>query len=46
MVIYVADHGSMYINHRKLTYRFHLFMLAVIYNTIVGPCVINILNSN
>lgn len=46
MVIYAADHGSLYINHRKLTYRFHLFMLAIIYSAIVWPCMINILNSN
>ena len=46
LVIYAADHGSLYINHRKLTYRFHLFMLAIIYNAIVWPGVINILNSN
>lgn len=45
-MIYVADHWSLYINHRELTYRFHLFMLAIIYNAIVWPCVINILNSN
>lgn len=46
LVIYAADHGSPYINHRELTYRFHLFMLAIIYNAIAWPCVINILNSN
>lgn len=46
LVIYAVDHGSLYINHQKLTYRFHLFMLAIIYNAIVWPCVINILNSN
>ena len=46
LVIYAADHGSLYINHKELTYRFHLFMLAIIYNATVWPCVINILNSN
>lgn len=45
-MIYAADHGSPYINHRELTYRFHLFMLAIIYNAIAWPGVINILNSN
>lgn len=45
-LIYAVDQGSPYINHRELTYRFHLFMLAIIYNAIVWPCVINILNSN
>lgn len=45
-MIYAVDHGSPYINHQELTYRFHLFMLAIIYNAIVWPCVINILNSN
>lgn len=45
-MIYAAYYGSLYINHQELTYRFHLFMLAIIYNAIVWLCVINILNSN
>lgn len=46
LVIYAADQRSPYINHKELTYRFHLFMLAIIYNTIVWLCVIDMLNSN
>lgn len=46
LVIYAADHASLYINHQELTYRFHLFMPAIIYTATVWPCVINILNSN
>lgn len=45
-MIYAADHRSPYINHQELTYRFHLFMLAIIYNATAWPCVINIPNSN
>lgn len=46
LVIYAADQRSPYINHRELTYRFHLFMLAIIYNTVVWLCVIDMLDSN
>lgn len=45
-MIYAADHMSLNINHQELTYRFHLFMLAIIYTATVWPRVINILNSN
>lgn len=45
-MIYAADQRSPYINHRELTYRFHLFMLAIIYNTVVWLRVIDMLNSN
>lgn len=37
MVIYVAGRGRLYINHTKLTYRFHLFMLAIIYHAAARP---------
>lgn len=46
LVIYAADQRSPYINHRELTYCFHLFMLAIIYNTVVWLRVIDMLNSN
>lgn len=45
-MIYAADQRSPYINHRELTYCFHLFMLAIIYNTVVWLPVIDMLNSN
>lgn len=46
LVIYAVDQRSPYINHRELTYRVHLFMLAIIYNTVVWLRVIDMLNSN